>query len=156
MIKRLYVAGLAYNVTREILADLFSACGTVQSATVMINKITDLPDGFGFVEMSCESEAQEAIHKLNGTEVEGRTIKVHEARPRLVPPRRKRIDSKMWDSEGLDPILVRLDPSAKRFARNTLQRNLRDMLINEGSSSGESDAWEQDAADWFSSDQTEP
>ena len=58
MIKRLYVAGLAYNVTGEILADLFSACGTVKSATVRISKITDLPDGYGFVEMSCESEAQ--------------------------------------------------------------------------------------------------
>ncbi len=155
MIKRLYVAGLAYNVTREILADLFSACGTVQSATVMINKITDLPDGFGFVEMSCESEAQEAIHKLNGTEVEGRTIKVHEARPRLVSPRRKRIDSKMRGSAGLQPIWERLDPSARRFAGSTLNRTLRDMLINESSSSGESDASEQDAADWFSSDQTD-
>ena len=89
MIKRLYVAGLAYNVTREILADLFSACGTVQSATVMINKITDLPDGFGFVEMSCDSEAEEAIQNLNGTQFEGRTVKVHEARPRPVPPRKK-------------------------------------------------------------------
>ena len=89
MTKRLYVVGLAYNVTREILADRFSSCGTVESATVMINKITDLPDGFGFVEMSCQSEAQEAIQNLNGTQVEGRTIKVHEARPRPVPPRRK-------------------------------------------------------------------
>jgi RNA recognition motif-containing protein len=58
MMKRLYVAGLAYNVTGEILVNLFSSCGTVKSATVMINKITDLPDGYGFVEMSCESEAQ--------------------------------------------------------------------------------------------------
>ncbi len=73
MTKRLYVVGLAYNVTREILADRFSSCGTVESATVMINKITDLPDGFGFVEMSTESEAQEAIQNLHGTDVEGRT-----------------------------------------------------------------------------------
>ncbi len=103
MIKRLYVAGLAYNVTGEILADLFSACGTVKSATVRISKITDLPDGYGFVEMSGEFEAQEAIQKLNGTEVAGRSIKVHEARPRLVPPRRKRIDSTMGDSEESYP-----------------------------------------------------
>ncbi len=89
MTKRLYVGGLPYNVTDELLENLFSAYGTVESVTVMINKITDLPDGFGFVEMSCESEAQEAIRNLNGTQVEGRTIKVHEARPRPDPPRRK-------------------------------------------------------------------
>ncbi len=89
MIKRLYVGGLPYNVTDDVLENLFSAYGTVESVTVMINKITDLPDGFGFVEMSCDSEAEEAIQKLNGTQVEGRTIKVHEARPRPVPPRRK-------------------------------------------------------------------
>jgi len=155
MIKRLYVGGLPDHVTDDVLENLFSAYGTVESVTVMINKITDLPDGFGFVEMSTESEAQEAIQNLNGTEVEGRTIKVHEARPRLVSPRSKRIDSKMWGSAGLQPIWERLDPSAKRFAGSTLNRTLRDMLINEGSSSGESDAWEQDAADWFSSDQTD-
>ena len=89
MTKRLYVGGLPYNVTDEMLENLFSAYGTVESVTVMINKITDLPDGFGFVEMSCESEAEEAIQNLNGTKVEGRTIKVHEARPRPVSPRRK-------------------------------------------------------------------
>ncbi len=89
MTKRLYVGGLPYNVTDEMLENLFSAYGTVESVTVMINKITDLPEGFGFVEMSCESEAEEAIQNLNGTQVEGRTIKVHEARPRPVSPRRK-------------------------------------------------------------------
>ena len=156
MTKRLYVVGLAYNVTREILADRFSSCGTVESATVMINKITDLPDGFGFVEMSCESEAQEAIQQLNGTEIEGRTIKVREARPRLISTRSKKIDSEMWHSEGWYPIWERLDPSAKRFAGITLHRTLRDMLANETSSGGMSDAREQDPAEWFSSDQTEP
>ncbi len=156
MIKRLYVVGLAYNVTGKMLEDLFSACGTVKSATVRINKITDLPDGFGFVEMCTESEAQEAIQNLNGTAVEGRTIKVHEARPRLISTRSRKIDSEMWHSEGWYPIWERLDPSAKRFAGITLHRTLRDMLINEDSSSGESDAREQDAAEWFSSDQTEP
>ncbi len=84
MTKRLYVGGLPYNVTDEMLENLFSAYGTVESATLMINKITDLSDGFGFVEMSCESEAQVAIHNLDGTQVEGRIIKVHEARPRPV------------------------------------------------------------------------
>ena len=55
MTKRLYVGGLPCNVTDELLENLFPAYGTVESVTVMINKITDLPYGFGFVEMSCES-----------------------------------------------------------------------------------------------------
>ncbi len=96
MTKRLYVGDLPDHVTDEILKNLFSTYGTVESVTVMINKITDLPQGFGFVEMSCESEAQEAIQNLNGTQVEGRTIKVHEARPRPVPPRRKSTWRHRW------------------------------------------------------------
>ncbi len=75
MTKRLYVGGLPYNVTDEMLENLFSAYGAVKSVTVMINTITDLPDGFGFVEMSYDSEAEEAIQNLNGTQVGGRTIK---------------------------------------------------------------------------------
>ncbi len=89
MTKKLYVGGLPYNAAEDVLENLFSAYGTVESATLIIDKTTDLPKGFGFVEMSCESEAQEAIQNLNGTQVEGRTIKVHEARPRPDPPRRK-------------------------------------------------------------------
>ena len=96
MTKRLYVGGLPDHVTDHTLGNLFSAYGTVESVTVMINKITDLPDGFGFVEMSCESEAQEAIQNLNGTQVEGRTIKVHEVRSRPVPPRRKSTRRHRW------------------------------------------------------------
>ncbi len=96
MAKRLYVGGLPYHVTDEIVENYFSAYGTVESVTVMINKVTDLSDGFGFVEMSCESEAQAAIENLNGTQFEGRTIKVHEARPQLVPPRRKSAWRHRW------------------------------------------------------------
>ncbi len=96
MTKKLYVGGLPYNVTDELLENLFSAYGTVESVTVMINKITDLPNGFGFVEMSCESEAEEAIQNLNGTQVEGRTIKVHEARPRLLRRRGKVFRRDRW------------------------------------------------------------
>ncbi len=96
MTKRLYVGGLPHNVTDELLENLFSAYGTVESVTVMINKITDLSDGFGFVEMSCKSEAQEAIQNLNGTQIEGRTIKVHEARPRLLRRRGKVFRRDRW------------------------------------------------------------
>ena len=96
MIKRLYVGGLPDHVTDDVLENLFSAYGTVESVTVMINKITDLPEGFGFVEMSCQSEAQEAIQKLNGTQVEGRTIRVYEARPRLLRRRGKVFRRDRW------------------------------------------------------------
>ena len=96
MTKKLYVGGLAYHVTDEILENLFSAYGTVESVTLMINKITDLPNGFGFVEMSCESEAQAAIENLNDTQVEGRTIKVYEARPRLLRRRGKVFRRDRW------------------------------------------------------------
>ena len=96
MTKKLYVGGLPYNLADDILKNLFSAYGTVESATLVIDKTTDLPQGFGFVEMSCESEAQEAIQNLNGTQVDGRTIKVHEARPRPVPPRRKSTWRHRW------------------------------------------------------------
>jgi len=95
MTKRLYVGGLPDHVTDDVLENLFSAYGTVESVTVMINKITDLPEGFGFVEMSCDSEAEEAIQNLNGTQFEGR-IKVHEARPRPVLPRRKSTRRHRW------------------------------------------------------------
>ena len=96
MIKRLYVGGLPDHVTDDVLENLFSAYGTVESVTVMINKITDLPEGFGFVEMSCDSEAEEAIQKLNGTQVEGRTIRVYEARPRLLRRRGKVFRRDRW------------------------------------------------------------
>ncbi len=96
MTKKLYVGGLRYNIADDTLENLFSAYGTVESATLIIDKTTDLPQGFGFVEMSCESEAQEAIQNLNGTQVEGRTIKVHEARPRPVLPRRKSTRRHRW------------------------------------------------------------
>ncbi len=96
MNKRLYVGDFPYHVTKEHLEKLFSCYGTVESATVVIDKITDLSRGFGFVEMGSESEAQEAIENLNGTLFEGRTIRVNEARPRLVPSRGKIFKRDRW------------------------------------------------------------
>ncbi|MCZ6562971.1 MAG: RNA-binding protein, partial [Deltaproteobacteria bacterium] len=61
MTKRLYVGGLPYHVTHEILENLFSAYGTVESDTLMINHINDLSEGFGFVDMRCDYEDQAAI-----------------------------------------------------------------------------------------------
>ncbi len=72
---KLYVGNLSYSVTDEQLEELFSAHGSVQSANVIGNK------GFGFVEMSASEEAEKAKEALDGTEFEGRTLKVDEARP---------------------------------------------------------------------------
>ncbi len=84
MNKKLYVGGLPHHVTAQQLQKLFSAYGTAQEATVMIDRITDLSRGFGFVEMGSDSEAQEATEHLNGTLFEGRAIKVTRASPKLV------------------------------------------------------------------------
>jgi RNA recognition motif-containing protein len=78
---KLYVGGLPYSVTEGQLQDLFAAHGTVESARVIADKFTGQSKGFGFVEMSSGSEAQKAIDALNGTQFQGRTLTVNEARP---------------------------------------------------------------------------
>lgn len=82
MATRLFVGGLAYAVTSDQLRDLFAEYGTVESAQVIVDRNSNQSKGFGFVEMSTNEEAQEAISKLNEKEFEGRTIVVNEARPR--------------------------------------------------------------------------
>lgn len=78
---KLYVGGLPYQVTEDQLRELFSTHGVVESAKVITDRMTGRSKGFGFVEMSSQSEAQAAIDKLNGTQLEGRTITVNEAKP---------------------------------------------------------------------------
>ena len=78
---KLYVGGLPYSVTEGRLTELFSAHGTVDSANVISDKFTGQSRGFGFVEMSSSSEAQSAINSLNGTQFEGRSLTVNEAKP---------------------------------------------------------------------------
>jgi RNA recognition motif-containing protein len=78
---KLYVGGLPYSVTDGQLQDLFGAHGTVASARVIADKFTGQSKGFGFVEMSSGSEAQRAIDALNGTQLQGRTLTVNEAKP---------------------------------------------------------------------------
>ena len=79
---KLYVGGLPYSVTEDSLEELFSAHGTVESAKVITDRMTGRSRGFGFVEMSSQEEAQAAIDKLNGTDLEGRSLTVNEAKPR--------------------------------------------------------------------------
>jgi len=78
---KLYVGGLPYSVTGDRLQEIFSAHGTVESANVIADKFTGQSRGFGFVEMSSGSEAQQAISSLNGTQLDGRTLTVNEAKP---------------------------------------------------------------------------
>ena len=79
---KLYVGGLPYSITEDRLEELFTEHGTVESARVITDKFTGRSRGFGFVEMSSQEEAQVAIDKLNGTDLEGRSLTVNEAKPR--------------------------------------------------------------------------
>jgi len=81
MAKKLYVGGLSYNTTEATLKDTFAQAGTVETATVIIDKMTNRSKGFGFVEMSTEEEAQKAIELFDGKELDGRVVKVNEAKP---------------------------------------------------------------------------
>jgi RNA recognition motif-containing protein len=78
---KLYVGGLPYSVTSDRLQEIFEAHGTVESANVIADKFTGQSRGFGFVEMSSSDEAQKAIDSLNGSQVDGRSLTVNEAKP---------------------------------------------------------------------------
>ena len=78
----IYVSNLSYNVTDEDLQEFFAEYGAVTSARVITDKFTNRSRGFGFVEMSDDEAAKKAIAELDGGIVEGRAIKVSEARPR--------------------------------------------------------------------------
>jgi RNA recognition motif-containing protein len=78
---KLYVGGLPYSVTEGRLQEIFAAHGTVESAKVISDKFTGQSRGFGFVEMSSGGEAQKAMEALNGTQLDGRTLVVNEAKP---------------------------------------------------------------------------
>jgi RNA recognition motif-containing protein len=80
MVKKLHVGNLGYSVTDETLKEAFAPIGTVESATVIRDRISGRSKGFGFVEMSTDQEAANAIEKLNKTEFEGRTMFVSESR----------------------------------------------------------------------------
>ena len=81
MSNKLYVGGLPYSVTEGRLQEIFAEYGTVESARVISDKFTGQSRGFGFVEMASSAEAQKAIEALNGTQLDGRTLVVNEARP---------------------------------------------------------------------------
>ena len=80
--KKLYVGNLSYETTNEHLIELFSKFGEVNSANIICDKFDNSSKGFGFVEMMNANEADQAIDELDGSELDGRQIKVNEARPK--------------------------------------------------------------------------
>jgi RNA recognition motif-containing protein len=79
---KIYVGNMSYETTEEDLKLACEAFGKVESVTIIKDKFSGEPKGFGFVEMSSKAEGQAAIDGLNGKELNGRTLNVNEARPR--------------------------------------------------------------------------
>lgn len=79
--RKLYIGNLSYTTTDETLAQAFSQFGTVESAKIIMDRETGRSKGFGFVEMSSDDEAQQAISGMDGQNFDGRNLKVSEARP---------------------------------------------------------------------------
>ena len=93
--KTLYVGNLNYNTMEQALAELFAGQGHVADVRIMMGK------GFGFVEMASEEEAAKAKDALNGVQLDGRTIRVDEARPRRgQTPREERPEKESSTEEG--------------------------------------------------------
>ena len=78
----IYVGNLPYSLTEDDLKAAFSEFGEVSSANIIMDKMSGQPKGFGFVEMPDDSEADQAIKALNESALNGRNIKVNQARPR--------------------------------------------------------------------------
>ncbi|KKQ80212.1 MAG: RNP-1 like protein RNA-binding protein [Parcubacteria group bacterium GW2011_GWC2_38_7] len=82
MAKKLFVGSISFKTTDEGLRAFFETIGTVETATIIKDRMTGRSKGFGFVEMSNDEEADAAVAQLNGKELDGRAIVVNEARPR--------------------------------------------------------------------------
>ncbi len=92
MAKKLYVGNLSYNTTDASLNSAFAAFGAVESANVIIDKMTGRSRGFGFVTMTNDDEATKAIEAMNGQDLEGRKLTVNEAKPLTERPPRRNFD----------------------------------------------------------------
>ena len=79
---KLYVGNISWDTSEQDLEDLFGEVGTVQSANIITDRDTGRSRGFGFVELSSQEEGQKAIEQFDGSEVDGRNLKVNEAKPR--------------------------------------------------------------------------
>ncbi len=88
MSQTLFVGGLSYSTTQDSLSDYFAKAGSVVSVNIITDRQTGRSKGFGFVEMSSEEEAQNAIKMFNEQELDGRKLAVNIARPRTERPER--------------------------------------------------------------------
>lgn len=80
--RKLYVGNLPYSATESSLREAFAASGTVDSVTLITDRDTGQSKGFGFVEMATDAEARTAIDTMNGANLDGRPLKVSEAKPK--------------------------------------------------------------------------
>src|SRR5688572_14873723 len=80
--RKLYVGNLPYSATEQSLREAFTASGTVDSVSLITDRDTGQSKGFAFVEMASDREAQAATEAMNGKMLDGRQIKVNEAKPR--------------------------------------------------------------------------
>ncbi len=79
--KKLYVGNLPFSATEDSLKEVFAQFGTVESVSIVTDRYTGQSRGFGFVELATKTEADAAINKMNGSEMDGRILKVSEAKP---------------------------------------------------------------------------
>jgi cold-inducible RNA-binding protein len=80
--KNIFVGNLNFGATEDAVRALFEAYGTVERVSIITDRDTGRAKGFGFVEMSANAEADQAIAALNGRELDGRALNVNEARPK--------------------------------------------------------------------------
>lgn len=90
MAKKLYVGGISYGTSEDTLKNHFAQAGAVESASIIMDKMTGRSKGFGFVQMANDADADNAINMFNDKELEGRKLTVNEARP--MEPRAPRRD----------------------------------------------------------------
>ena len=80
--RKLYIGNLSFTATEDELRDYFAQAGTPESVAIIKDRLTGKSRGFGFVEMSSDSEAAQAIEQLDGKDFKGRPLKINEARAR--------------------------------------------------------------------------
>jgi RNA recognition motif-containing protein len=80
--KKIFVGNLSFGATEDSVRSMFEAYGTVDRVSIVTDRDSGQPRGFGFVEMASNSEADNAISELNGRELDGRALNINEARPK--------------------------------------------------------------------------
>jgi RNA recognition motif-containing protein len=81
MAQKLFIGGLSFSTSSDRLREVFAQAGVVESAQVVMDRETGRSRGFGFIEMATTEEAETAVKKFNGHELDGRTLKVEHAKP---------------------------------------------------------------------------